>query len=205
MEQQLESFAGRALFGGAIECALPTRFMDVSTVREVPDHQEVFADVKTDQSVIVELVNMAEASDDDAAAYHFRDLADDNDATHETTIISVESVNQADLPHFPPGTVCRALVGQQRIAKFNERTNAKNLVTIYLAVVRLPLHGTDILMTLNDPVYIAPGSSSSQGALAQQVLGREGLNSSTTVFRVLLRSLKVNDYSLFNGQDEEHQ
>lgn len=71
-------------------------------VREVPDHQEVFADVKTDQSVIVELVNSAEVSDDEAALYHFRDLAEANDAADEATSVSnIERVSQSDLPNFP--------------------------------------------------------------------------------------------------------
>jgi hypothetical protein len=110
----------------------------LSTVREVPDHQEVFADVKTDQSVIVELVNMADATDDQAALFHFRELATDNDALSEAAVVNVERVGSDSLPNFSAGTVCYAVQGQQRVAKFNERTNAKNLVNIYLAVIRLP-------------------------------------------------------------------
>lgn len=40
-----------------------------SHVREVPDHQEVFVNVDEDQSVIVEILELAaEASDDNCAA-----------------------------------------------------------------------------------------------------------------------------------------
>jgi hypothetical protein len=107
-------------------------------VREVPDHQEVFADVKTDQSVIVELVNMAGVADDEAAVFHFRELASDNDALNEAVVVNVERIGQDNLPNFAAGTVCHAVQGQQRVAKFNERTSAKNLVNIYFAVIRLP-------------------------------------------------------------------
>jgi hypothetical protein len=43
------------LWGGAVLAQLPARFADVSDVREVPDHQEVWADAHTDQSVILEI------------------------------------------------------------------------------------------------------------------------------------------------------
>jgi hypothetical protein len=49
-EQKME------LFGGAIRIAsLPSRFKDLSDFRQVPDHQEVFSDPESDQTVIVEI------------------------------------------------------------------------------------------------------------------------------------------------------
>lgn len=46
----------RELFGGAMQMAVPCSLQDVSDARPVPDHQEVWADGSTDQSVIVEIV-----------------------------------------------------------------------------------------------------------------------------------------------------
>ena len=46
----------RMLFGGAITCRIPERYVDVSDFRPIPDHQEVYADGGTDQSVIFEIV-----------------------------------------------------------------------------------------------------------------------------------------------------
>lgn len=43
------------LYGGAIECNIPAGFDDVSKFRVVPDHQEVYANAETDQSIIVEI------------------------------------------------------------------------------------------------------------------------------------------------------
>jgi len=56
-------------------------------------------------------------------------------------------------------------------------------------------------VTLNDPVLIAPGSSSSN----QPAIGpADNLNSSAAVFQAILRTIKVNDYSLFDGHEEDH-
>lgn len=82
----------RKLYGGALEAAVPSRFEDVrcgvwwvwvavansllcvpfpgrntSMFRQIPDHQEVFADADTDQSIIIELNSHQEDVDDDKA------------------------------------------------------------------------------------------------------------------------------------------
>jgi hypothetical protein len=44
----------RNLYGGAITLDIPARFKDVSALREIPDNQEVFVDIDTDQSFILE-------------------------------------------------------------------------------------------------------------------------------------------------------
>lgn len=53
MEDAIEP---RELFGGAIGMCLPTRFVDISDFRPIPDHQEVFSDANMDQSLIVEVL-----------------------------------------------------------------------------------------------------------------------------------------------------
>jgi hypothetical protein len=56
-------------------------------------------------------------------------------------------------------------------------------------------------VTLNDPVLIAPGSSSSNQPTP---LAADSLNSSAAVFQAILRTIKVNDMSLFDGHEEDH-
>lgn len=46
----------RNCFGGAIDLSLPSRFIDVSDFRPIPDNQEVFTDADLDQSLIIEIV-----------------------------------------------------------------------------------------------------------------------------------------------------
>ena len=55
----------RMLFGGAIESVVLQRFEDCSLLRQVPDHQEVFADACSDQSIIVEILQREEDIPDD--------------------------------------------------------------------------------------------------------------------------------------------
>ncbi|KAI8023942.1 Ran guanine nucleotide release factor [Camellia lanceoleosa] len=81
--------AKRPLFGGAIASTFPLRFQtrpltdelvlhlqDVSNIRQVPDHQEVFADPVRDESLIFELLDLKlEVADNGSATWFLQDLA----------------------------------------------------------------------------------------------------------------------------------
>ena len=74
------TFESRQLFGGAITMSLPASFEDVSVIRVVPDHQEVFVDRISDMSLIIEILGYeSEVSDNDAAQHFFHDLAQCNE------------------------------------------------------------------------------------------------------------------------------
>ncbi|KAF3787820.1 Ran guanine nucleotide release factor [Nymphaea thermarum] len=69
------------LFGGAISSAFPMRFQDLSSIREVPDHQEVFADSSRDESLFFELLELKnDVSDSESAIWFLQDLANEQDA-----------------------------------------------------------------------------------------------------------------------------
>ena len=78
----------RDLFGGAISADLPSRYVDVSDFRPIPDNQEVWADASRDESVVVEILERqpeAGASGGICAAeWFFRDLCVEVDARVET-------------------------------------------------------------------------------------------------------------------------
>lgn len=59
-------------------------------------------DQETDQSIIIELLEMVtEASDDEASRYHFQQLAEDNDAS-DSQVLSVEILDpKIATPLFP--------------------------------------------------------------------------------------------------------
>ena len=83
----------RELFGGAIVMGVPRRFADVSGIRQVPDTQEVFVCQETDQSVIVEVLELSEEADvAHAAQFHFNVLAEDNSSSQSS--IETESIVQ---------------------------------------------------------------------------------------------------------------
>jgi len=182
----------------------------------VPDNQEVFTDVNTDQSIIIELLSMEEASNEESALHHFKEIARDNDALSEYSVLKIERLGKDDMPNFGYATLGTrsnklltrhvifnsddvfksVLVGQQRIAKFNER--AKNTVTIFLAVVRLANVTTDVIVTLNDPSQISPDSSSAESVSPSSL--RPTFENTLAVLKVLLKSFDVKDWNLFAAE-----
>lgn len=148
----------RELYGGAIKALIPERFVDVSEFRQVPDHQEVFSDPVTDESIIIEILEREQLPDNEAIVSHFNDLAEANSA--EARILKSESIPHVDLPQLGTNVPFTAgfLIGEQNIAKFRE--DAKNLVGILILLVRLPSVTTDLLISYNGPQRIAEASSS---------------------------------------------
>ena len=149
------------LFGGALSAVLPHSAKDTSELREIPDNQEVFAHEHTDQSLIVELVEYQEqVADQDAARYHFEDIAGSNKAL-EPGAFQVTGLVSLSKPELSLSACSSAwmLTGTQCVSKFNEE--ARNTVTLHLGLLRLPQFSTDVLITFNDPQRISPDSSSS--------------------------------------------
>ncbi|KAM9358585.1 ran guanine nucleotide release factor [Symphorus nematophorus] len=152
------------LFGGALSAVLPHSSTDISELREIPDNQEVFAHAHTDQSLIVELVEyQAQVADQDAARYHFEDIAGSNKALEPGgfEVTSVEPLPKSELS-LSDCSSAWMLTGTQCVSKFNEE--ARNTVTLHLGLFRLPQFSTDILITFNDPQSISPDSSSAASA-----------------------------------------
>lgn len=67
-----------SLFGGAITTALPPTFADVSEIRQVPDHQEVWLDRDGFTSVVVEVLERVEKADEEALQFHLSDLVEED-------------------------------------------------------------------------------------------------------------------------------
>ena len=67
------------LFGGALTAALPSSFTDVSDIRQVPDHQEVWIDKDGYTSIVFEILERVEKPDDEALRYHSRDIVEEED------------------------------------------------------------------------------------------------------------------------------
>uniref|UniRef100_A0A667YJ77 Ran guanine nucleotide release factor n=1 Tax=Myripristis murdjan TaxID=586833 RepID=A0A667YJ77_9TELE len=180
------------LFGGALSATIPHSAKDISELREIPDNQEVFAHSHSDQSLIVELLEFqSHVEDQDAARYHFEDIAGSNKAL-EPGAFQVASV----IP-LPPSELslsqCRSawiLTGTQCVSKFNEE--ARNKVTLHLGLFRLPQYSTDVLITFNDPQSISPDSSSAAAAGAQS-----GEPWTVQDFHRLLQSLTLHNPGLF--------
>mmetsp|Transcript_4567 Transcript_4567/g.16069 ORF Transcript_4567/g.16069 Transcript_4567/m.16069 type:complete len:192 (+) Transcript_4567:104-679(+) len=187
----------RELYGGALQAELPECFVDVSKVREVPDHQEVFTDVDTDQCMIVELLSMAAdvgQGEDAVLTFHHRELARNNDAAGpgQCKVVSTRRLGPEDVPCIPQEAISYGgvLLSKQMVAKFREQ--ARNEVEVYLAVLRLPTVTTDLLVSLSRPVHVDSNSSSHE-TMRAGALGPEPMQTFTT----LLRTLKINNWGLF--------
>lgn len=99
-------FSQRALFGGALSISIPDEWRDVSSVRPIPDHQEIYQDCtysdhrgKSDQNtakgsggmLAVEIFDRQELiRDEDAAKFFWQDLADDNGENESEITLDVE-------------------------------------------------------------------------------------------------------------------
>lgn len=51
----MASFPPRDLYGGAVTAPLPSDYLDASTLRQIPDHQEVFLSPRTLTSLVFEI------------------------------------------------------------------------------------------------------------------------------------------------------
>ncbi|KAI2581307.1 RAN guanine nucleotide release factor [Homo sapiens] len=109
------------LFGGAFSAILPMGAIDVSDLRPVPDNQEVFCHPVTDQSLIVELLELqAHVRGEAAARYHFEDVG----GVQGARAVHVESVQPLSLENLALRGRCQeawVLSGKQQIAKENQQ------------------------------------------------------------------------------------
>ena len=180
----------RPLFGGAMEMFVPPQFVDVSDLRVVPDHQEVFTDVDTGCCIIVELNSYRrDVEDAEAPRYYFEDIAKFNESS-ENTLESCGDLSDADCPHFPSASKVFGL-GVQSVSKYRE--HAKNDVLLALAIVRLvPPTATDIVVSVTSPLRVS--AESSEARAVRTLLSREDLR---LLLQKLTQTLKVLDMSLF--------
>ncbi|KAK9286536.1 hypothetical protein L1049_014934 [Liquidambar formosana] len=192
----------RPLFGGAIASTFPLRFQDVSNVRQVPDHQEVFVDPARDESLIFELLDLKhDVADNGSAAWFLQDLATEQDADG-SMVIEQSGVFEANgLSYRNMPAVITTAVGQMAISKGRQGREAQNIVRVYLANMRLRGVGTDVLITAYEPILINPlsESASAVGAGLAVPAAQSGCMPMAEVFKLAVSSFKVNDWSLFGA------
>ncbi|ERM94432.1 hypothetical protein AMTRI_Chr04g252830 [Amborella trichopoda] len=192
----------RPLFGGAISSAFPNRFQDVSNIRQVPDHQEVFVDPNRDESIIFELLDLKRDVEDSGSALWFlQDLATEQDAEGSLVIEHTGTVEPRELQHNDLQAVITTAVGQMAISKGRQGREAQNLVRVYLANLRLKQVATDVLITAYEPIIINPLSESARtvGAGPAASAAQFGCMPAFDVFKLAVPSFKVHDWNLFKG------
>ena len=124
------------LFGGALEISLPNGAIDASTVRQIPDNQEVFIFRDSDDSWVIEILEEQPNELSAQIRKHFEALGDDNEA-QEVLVNLVESPFHNKI----------MLAGIQKIKKFN--SNQVDIVNIALGLYRISEYQAEILVTCN--------------------------------------------------------
>lgn len=155
----MTSFVGtsnkRGLFGGAIEANLGADYLDVSDVRQVPDHQEVFIHKDNEVSIIVELLQYENDLEDSLAAvrHYYNDLVEVNEAT-ENKVLSeaVLTAEEAFLPNLSKDTPKMAIIGKQTVGKYSTRPGMQlDHIYVVFVLVRLVNVSTDLFISMNIP------------------------------------------------------
>lgn len=212
----------RPLFGGSMSISTPSSMVDMSEYRQVPDHQEVFADATTGASLIVELLaREGVVEDDHAGAFYFIDLAkanqsrmeEDDESPLETHPLPSAVLQQAALAQVElsnsggdNGAAAAAsrmvalccsysslTTGMQRISKYTNEVGKENDVFVGVILFRLlPPVSTDILVSLSAPLRIHRESSEAQAI--KRFLSKEERDD---ILNEAAASLMVRDWNLF--------
>jgi hypothetical protein len=172
------SFRPTALFGGAITANLPSSTIDASTLRPVPDSQEVWVQADpsgNELSIIFDILEYVDSEDNNDGAeaanlaaldIHLAEIITPGDDVH---MLSRDA--HVFLPHFPPGTPALAVAAEVS----GPRT--AGAMGLWVTLVRLKEKGTDLIVAVNVP-------SGSEGA-------------EESVVMAIWESLEVKDWGLF--------
>jgi hypothetical protein len=192
----------------------PFQLQDISTFRQVPDHQECFQSQEERPTLlVVEILSREEGVDDaDAARFFFEDLAEHNgveSAEHKAfhpVVVVVPSTLTKD-PHdvtllVHAGEhrvrVCAGIGFQKQVPmgrdydqEGNSRRHLQELQTIRvdLVVLRLLEQETDLLITLSTPMATSDLQAAFTAAVQTSIMSPFILQAVST--------LKVQDWGLF--------
>ncbi len=165
------------LFGGAITIhRLPSRFKDLSEYRQIPDHQEVYSDPVSDQSIIIEINQYVQ---DENPRIFWDDLADANECKpQDSNLVQIEQFEN-----------CYYLHGTQKISKSHQDESFLNTVDIKILVIRLEKVSSDICIYFNSPIRLS-NSSIEIGTILAPVIEKDFVLE-------IQKSFKIMDWSLF--------
>ncbi|KAG9243864.1 hypothetical protein BJ878DRAFT_101604 [Calycina marina] len=194
----MATFRGTPLFGGALIVDLPSTFADVSTIRQVPDHQEVYLDKEGFTSIIFDITERVggagsgPATDGAALATHLEDIVDS-----ESDTVKVWSTANTVFSRLPEGTPAYTLIATQTPALDPASRNlAPDFTAIVLNLIRLERESTDILVTINVPHI--KGEYSEEDVDLE--LGKQGrlIGDAVEYAAKVWETFKIKDWGLFN-------
>ncbi|KAG5462757.1 MAG: hypothetical protein BJ554DRAFT_3667 [Olpidium bornovanus] len=172
-----------------------------SDLRQVPDNQEVFVARDGDDSIVFDILELcAEAGEEEAAAYHFADIADAN-ASSERTVLGVRKLDTG------PDTSAYILQGLQKVSKFGRERGLRgteDVLLLTLVCARMPSVATDLVLSYNRPLASSSGGggggdpwSSSSAPAAAAVVDPRVLAAAEDVLRTAWENFQGLDWGLF--------
>jgi len=194
----MSTYRSTPLFGGALIADLPSTFADVSTIRQVPDNQEVYLDKDGFTSIIfditerVGLPGSGAATDGAAMTTHLEDIVDS-----DTDTVKVWSTSDTRFSKLPEGTPAYTLIATQTPSPDPASRNpAPDFTAIVLNLIRLEKESTDILITINVP-HIKGDYTEEEVDLQVGLQGRL-IENSVEIAAKIWETFKIKDWGLFN-------
>ncbi|KAF2459475.1 hypothetical protein BDY21DRAFT_300199 [Lineolata rhizophorae] len=191
----MASFTSRELFGGAMTVSLPSEFADVSSIRQVPDNQEVWLDTNGFTSIIFDITERVDeqtaSSDEDAMKFHFADIA--SGSNDDTKIWTAGSAQMTKLPTIPAYTMFATQTPPEGVRTGCNPT--PDFTGIMLVLLRLKEQQTDLVITVNVPH--TPGEYNKEEV--DPSAGKNGplLNAGLAARQKILETFEIKDLSLF--------
>ncbi|CDJ49382.1 mog1 protein, putative [Eimeria brunetti] len=183
MSVPASNFRTRALFGGAMACDLPDYLEDMSKIRVVPDQQEAFFNGDGSISVIIEVLEYQQVPDAKAAEFFFNDLMEANSALSSRIL---ESWTALKGESSVAGHTMASLKGEFEVIK--NRAASADHVCVRLAVIRIPEHRADIVISMNERTNDTAGVNDAQ---------TNASGSLDRTFHTIIESFKILNYELF--------
>jgi len=201
------TYKSTPLYGGALICDLPTHFADVSTIRQVPDNQEVYIDKEGFTSIVFDIAERVGGPgstpeiDGQALTIHLEDIV--GDEVDRTKVWNSTSTHFSRLDETIPAYTLIATQAPKPPHSDHHSSSSggsggggsPDFTAIILTLVRLEREKTDILVTINVP-HIKGEYDEDEVDLE---LGKQGklIGDAVDYAAKIWETFKVKDWGLF--------
>ncbi|KXJ90637.1 ran-interacting Mog1 protein [Microdochium bolleyi] len=193
------TYRSTPLYGGALICELPTHFADVSTIRQVPDNQEVYIDKDGFTSIVFDITERVGGPgstpeiDGEALTTHLEDVV--GDESDRTKVWNSATTHFSRVDETIPAYTLIATQAPRPGGAGGASASSPDFTAIILTLLRLEREKTDILITINVP-HIKGEYDEDEVDLE---LGKQGklIGDAVDYAAKIWESFKVKDWTLF--------
>ncbi|RMZ89783.1 hypothetical protein DV736_g2992, partial [Chaetothyriales sp. CBS 134916] len=196
----MADFSTRELYGGAITSELPSAYFDATSVRQVPDHQEVYLSPEQLTSLIFEINQYVSFGNDvGAVQLHFSDVIEQPDhldgQSSAPKLINLVRDSVKDFPaYIIQGTIVSPEIDKVASAlpvEWQQNPKTKDYFTkALLIVIRLAKYGTDFCIRINVPLReLTPEQAIAEEQYASEIIEK------------IVGTLDIKDFGLFGAAE----